>query len=146
MPHVIPIGKDSTLSMANCALYCHVYYGFIQTIPRQITWDNDRIIETIALLRLVLLCGLDCDIFNLISLRLCGCLAVQEQRPWVNFCLSGHLTWIWDWNRKEVFRRSSCPPVLPALLAKPTAFISKLKKRICPEWSQYVNPFAISRN
>lgn len=60
-------------SVANCALYCHVYYGFIQTIPRQITGDNDRIIETIELLRLLLLCGLDCDIFNLISVRVCGC-------------------------------------------------------------------------
>lgn len=67
-------------SMANCALYCHVYYGFIQTIPRQITGDNDRIIETIELLRLLLLCGLDCDIFNLISARVRGCLAVQEVR------------------------------------------------------------------
>lgn len=83
MSHVIP--EDSTLYLANGALYYHVQCGLIQTIARQITWDNDRIIETIELLRLVLLCGSDCDIFNLISLRLCGCLPVQEQRPWENF-------------------------------------------------------------
>lgn len=95
MSHVIPV--DSMLSLANCALYYHVYYGFIQTIARQITWDNDRIIETIELLRLVLHCGLDCDIFNLISLRLCGCLAVQEQRPWEKTFVSldsDGFTWI----------------------------------------------------
>lgn len=69
MSHVIPAGMNSMFSMPNCALHCHVYYGFIQTIPRQITRDNDRIIETIELLGLLLLCGLDCDIYNLISVR-----------------------------------------------------------------------------
>lgn len=67
-------------SMAHCALYYHVYHGFIQTIPRQITGNNDRIIETIELLRLLLLCGLDWDIFNLILERVCGCLAAPEVR------------------------------------------------------------------
>lgn len=67
-------------SMASCGLYCHVYYGFIQTIPRQITGNNDGIIETMEILRLFLLCGLDCDIFNLISVRVCRCLAAQVER------------------------------------------------------------------
>lgn len=53
MSYIVPVGMNSMFSMANCSLYCHVYYGFIQTIPRQITEDNDRIIETIELLRLL---------------------------------------------------------------------------------------------
>lgn len=32
-------------------------------MARQITWNNGRIIETMELLGLALVCGLDCDIF-----------------------------------------------------------------------------------
>lgn len=104
MRRVVPARRNRTLSMANSALNYHVCYGFIQTMARQITWNNSSIIETIGLLGLVLVCGLDCDIFNLISLRLCGCLTVREQRTWESFSLCGH------WSR--AFGRRSFLPLL----------------------------------
>lgn len=45
---------NNVFSMVNCALYYPVYYGFVQTIPRQITANNERITETMELPRLLL--------------------------------------------------------------------------------------------
>ena len=124
------------LSVAHCALYCHVYRGFIQTIPRQITGNNDRITETIELLRLLELWGLDCDISNLISVRVC--VGVWQWKKWergprkrkktppASLDSQRDLCVLWKWNK--VFRQSSSPPVL---LAEPTVLTSKLEKRLC---------------
>lgn len=84
-------GGDTALWLAESALNYLVCYGFIQTMARQITWNNGRIIETMELLGLALVCGLDCDIFffNLISLRRRGCLTAQEQRTREKWSLCG---------------------------------------------------------
>lgn len=52
MSHVLP--DEQWLSVVNCVLYYPVYYGFSQTIPRQITGNNGRITETKELPRLLL--------------------------------------------------------------------------------------------
>ena len=91
---------------------------FSQTMLRQLNRHNGRIIETIELLRLLLLCGLDCDIFYLISERACGCLAMLEGRA-----VSASFTWIYRCNisvSTEYLSTSST-----VLLAKMIAFISK---------------------